>query len=227
MKKLIVALDIENKKKIYELVEKLEDRVDFYKVGIIPYLVCGDEIIKKLKEENKKIFLDLKFFDIPNTVKNAVKIICENEIDMFTFHLMAGEEVIKNIVKIKNEISSKTKAIGVSVLTSFEKKDLEFLGINMDLKKLVEKLVEYGYNCGIDGVVCSGEEVKFLRDRFKKPFILVVPGIRMEKKKDDQKRIMTPGMAIKNGADFIVVGRPVYESRNPVKVVEKILREIE
>lgn len=227
MKKLIVALDLNDKKKIYKLVEKIGEKVDFYKIGIIPYLLFGNEIIKWLKNEKKKIFLDLKFFDITNTVKNAVKIICENEIDMFTVHLMAGENTIKSIFQIKKELKSDTKIIGVTILTSFTKNDLKFLGINMEIKDFVKKLVSYGYKWGVDGIVCSGEEVKCLRRTFKPPFLIVVPGIRMTETKDDQKRIISPREAIKNGADFLVIGRPIYESREPLNVVEKILQEIE
>jgi len=227
MGKLIVALDLNEKEKIYELIEKIGDKVDFYKVGIISYLLFGDELIKYLKKEKKKIFLDLKFFDIPNTVENAVKIIFEKEIDMFTVHLMAGEKVIKSVVEAKKKINSETKIIGVSILTSFKEEDLQIFGINTPVKKLVEKLAEYGYNWGIDGIVCSGEELELLRSRFKSPFLLITPGIRIEEKKDDQKRITTPKEAIKKGADFIVVGRPIYENPQPEKIVEKIIKEIE
>ncbi|MCM8771914.1 MAG: orotidine-5'-phosphate decarboxylase [Candidatus Omnitrophica bacterium] len=226
MEKLIVSLDLTEKKKVYELVEKLGGLVNFYKVGIIPYLLFGNEILRYLKKQNKRIFLDLKFFDIPNTVEKAVKIIFDNEIDMFTVHLMAGEKVIKNITEIKDNVKKDTKIIGVTVLTSFGEEELKFLGIKMKILDLTEKLVEYGYKWGIDGVVCSGEELKTLRPKFKPPFLFVVPGIRVEKSKDDQKRITTPNEAIKNGADFIVVGRPIYESENPVKIVKKILRLI-
>jgi orotidine-5'-phosphate decarboxylase len=123
-------------------------------------------------------------------------------------------------------LKSKTKIIGVSVLTSFKEEDLKFLGINMQIKELVEKLTENGYICGIDGVVCSGEELETLRSKFKSPFLLITPGIRIEEKKDDQKRISTPKEAIQKGADFIVVGRPIYESYEPEKIVEKIIKEI-
>lgn len=227
MGKLIVSLDLNDKNKIYKLIERIGDKVDFYKVGIIPYFVCGDELIKKLKNEKKKIFLDLKFFDIPNTVENIAKIIFEKEIDMFTIHLMAGEKVIKRVAEIKRNLRSKTKIIGVSILTSFKEEDIQFLNINTKINKLVEKLVEYGYNWGIDGVVCSGEELEYIRDKFRPPFLLITPGIRMGEKKDDQKRITTPKEAIKKGADFIVVGRPIYENPKPEKIVEKILKEIE
>ncbi|MGC8976816.1 MAG: orotidine-5'-phosphate decarboxylase [Candidatus Ratteibacteria bacterium] len=227
MGKLIVALDLDEKRKIYDLIEKLGNKIDFFKVGWVAYLTCGDEIIKRLKKEKKKIFIDFKFFDIPNTTKNATKIICENEIDMFTFHLMAGKEVMKNIVEIKKKMKSNTKAIGVSVLTSFTQDDIEFLGIKLSIAQLVEKLVKKGYEIGIDGVVCSGEELENLRKKFSSPFLLITPGIRISEKKDDQKRIITPKQAIKKGADYIVIGRPIYESSKPVEVVERILKEIE
>ncbi|MCM8804902.1 MAG: orotidine-5'-phosphate decarboxylase [Candidatus Omnitrophica bacterium] len=227
MGKLIVALDLDEKRKIFDLIEILGDRVDFYKVGWISYLICGDEIIKRLKKNNKKVFIDFKFFDIPNTVKNAVKIICKNGVDMFTFHLMAGKEVMKNIVEIKNQIGSSTKAIGVSVLTSFTEQDIKFLEINLSIKELVRKLVNLGYQSGIDGIICSGEELEELRRSFPSPFLLITPGVRISEKKDDQKRVITPKDAIMKGADYIVVGRPIYDSPKPDIVVEKILKDIE
>ncbi len=227
MKKLIVALDLVDKKRIYQLVEEIGEKVDFYKVGIIPYLLFGNEIIKYLKRKKKKVFLDLKFFDIPNTVKNATRIICENEIDMFTVHLISGEKIVKSAVEIKRDLKSETKVIGVTVLTSLLENDIKLLGINVKIENLVEKLAKNGYNWGIDGIVCSGLEIKDLRKKFNPPFLLIVPGVRMGEKKDDQKRTVTVKEAIKNGADFIVIGRPIYESKNPVRVVEKILKDIE
>jgi orotidine-5'-phosphate decarboxylase len=226
LKKLIIAIDLNDKNKIYELIDKIGDRVDIYKVGWIPYLVCGKEIIKKLKYANKKVFIDFKFFDIPNTVKNAIKILCDYGIDMFTFHLLSGEKVCKSIIELKKELKSEVKAIGVSILTSFTDEDIKKFGINIEIKKLVENLAKIGYECGIDGLVCSGEELKFLREKFPPPFLIIVPGIRVEKV-DDQKRIMSAKEAIKKGADFIVVGRPIYESSEPIKVVDEILKEIE
>jgi len=226
VKKLIMAIDLDDKNKIYDLIDKIGDRIDIYKIGWIPYLICGKEIIRRLKRENKKVFIDFKFFDIPNTVKNVIRILCNYEIDMFTFHLLSGERVCKSIGELKKELKSDIKAIGVSVLTSFTNEDIKSLGFDIKIKKLVEKLAQIGYNCGIDGVVCSGEELQILRKRFPPPFLIIVPGIRMEKK-DDQKRIISVKEAIRNGADFIVIGRPIYESSDPVRTVEMILKEIE
>ncbi len=226
MKKLILSIDLIEEKKIYDLVDKIGDRVDIYKVGWIPYLVCGKEIIKKLKDKNKKVFIDFKFFDIPNTVKNTIKILCDYGIDMFTFHLLSGEKVCKSIIELKKELKNDVKAIGVSILTSFSEEDIKKFGLNIEIKKLVLNLAKIGYECGIDGLVCSGEELPFLREKFPSPFLIIVPGIRIERI-DDQRRIISAKEAIKNGADFIVVGRPIYDSPEPVKVVDEILKEIE
>ncbi|MCS7181328.1 MAG: orotidine-5'-phosphate decarboxylase [bacterium] len=227
IEKIILSLDLNEKKKIYKLIDETEELIEFYKVGIIPYLLDGKEIIKVLKNKNKKVFLDLKFFDIPNTVKNAAKIVYENRIDMFSVHLMAGKEVIERIVEVKKEVKSETKVIGISILTSYKEEDLKFLSINMCIKDIVEKLAEYGYNWGIDGIVCSGEEIEFLRKKYPPHFLIIVPGIRMKTEKDDQKRVVTAKEALKKGADFIVIGRPIYENPNPKNIILKLKEEIE
>ncbi|MCD6407814.1 orotidine-5'-phosphate decarboxylase [bacterium] len=223
MSKVIVSLDLESKEKIDRIVEML-DFIEYFKVGPIPYLVYGNELIEKLKKRGKKIFLDLKFFDIPNTVKKSVKCACLKGVDMLTLHIMGGEEMVKSAIEGKNEVGAETKILGITVLTSLKEKDIDFA--TSSIREMVFKLAERGYNWGIDGIVCSGEELPFLRKKFPSPFLMVVPGIRMEERKDDQKRVITPSMAVKKGADFIVVGRPVYESENPVKSVERIIKEV-
>lgn len=223
MSKLIVSLDLESKEEIDRIVETL-DFIEYFKVGAIPYLIYGNELIEKLKKKKKKVFLDLKFFDIPNTVKKGVKSACLKGIDMLTIHIMGGEEMVKSAVEGRNETGRKTKILGITILTSIKEKNMVFPS---SIKDMVLNLAEKGYKWGVDGIVCSGEELPYLRKILPEEFIMVVPGIRIEKMEDDQKRVITPEMAAKNGADFIVVGRPIYESENPVEAAKKIIREVE
>jgi len=226
MTQIIVGLDFLGEKNIMNLVDKLNGAINFYKIGSIVFSAYGYKIIEKLKDKGKKVFLDLKFFDIPNTVRETVKIILKMDIDFFTIHLLGGEEMVKSAIEEKNKISPKTKIIGVTVLTSFTQENLFQLSIEKDIKTFVLNLSENGKKWGIDGIVCSGEELCFLREKFPSPFIIICPGIRIKKNTDDQKRIITPYYAAKNKADFIVVGRPIYKSKDPIKTVEEILKEI-
>ncbi|HDD64971.1 MAG TPA: orotidine-5'-phosphate decarboxylase [Firmicutes bacterium] len=222
MTQLIVSLDIDDIEKVFYILDQTQDIVDFYKVGTIPFLSFGYRIIDILKERGKKVFFDLKFFDIPNTVRKSTKKIVEMGVDFFTIHLLSGKEVIKAAIEEKG----KAKIIGVTLLTSIEKNDIEEIGMGEDVEGMIVRLTQLGVRYGIDGIVCSAKDLPFLRKKFPS-IIMVCPGIRLGEVKDDQKRIATPSYASKNGADFIVVGRPVYESENPRQVVKSILKEVE
>lgn len=219
MAELIVSLDITDEKKMDFVIENTANYVNWYKIGPVPFLKFGFPLIEKLKKINKKIFFDLKFFDIPNTVKGAVENCCKLGMDMISIHILGGEEMVKKAIEARNKTNTNTKIIGITVLTSFKGEEIYFA----DIKKMVFTLAEKGYKWGIDGIVCSGEEIEFLR---KYQFLIVVPGIRTEKVFDDQKRVVTPFMAVKRGADFLVIGRPIYESKNPEIKVKEILEEM-
>lgn len=219
MAELIISLDITEEEKMDEVIEKTEKYVNWYKVGPVPFLKFGFNLIERLKKLNKKIFFDFKFFDIPNTVKGSVENCCKLGIDMLSIHILGGERMVKESIEIRNKANKNTKIVGITVLTSFSGEEFGF----SDVKKMVSVLAESGFKWGLDGVVCSGQELSFLR---KYPFYLIVAGIRIEKVKDDQKRVITPSDAVKMGADFLVVGRPVYESKNPENAVKKLTKEM-
>ncbi len=221
MAQLIVSLDIDDREKIIYLLDQLDDIVEFYKIGSVPFVSCGPRIIEIIKRRGKKVFFDLKFFDIPNTVRKTSRKIVEMGVDFFTIHLLSGKEVIKAAVEEK----SQAKVIGVTLLTSMEKEDIKEVSMGENIKETILHLTELGVGYGIDGIVCSAKDLSFLREKFPS-LIMVCPGIRLEKSQDDQKRTATPFYAVKSGADFIVVGRPIYESENPRAVVKKILKEI-
>ncbi|HOV21297.1 MAG TPA: orotidine-5'-phosphate decarboxylase [bacterium] len=219
MANLIISLDITEEEKMDFIIEKTENYVGWYKIGPVAFLKFGFCLIDKLKKKNKKIFFDFKFFDIPNTVKNAVRNCCDIGIDMISLHILGGQEMIKEAIEEREKTNKITKLIGITVLTSLTENDFGFSNI----KKKVSILGENAFNWGLDGVVVGGEEISVLR---KYPYLLVVPGVRLKKENDDQQRIITPKQAVKEGADFIVVGRPVYDSKEPEDCVKKILQEI-
>lgn len=226
MPELIVSLDTSERENADAIIEKLGSSVRFYKIGVIPFTAFGPRIIKKLVLSRKKVFLDLKFFDIPNTVENAVECACSMEVELLTVHILGGRNMLKAAVRARNRSNTKTKIIGVTILTSFSNEDIKEIGFSMDINRQILKLTEIGYDCGIDGIVCSVQELSFLRERFRHPFLMVCPGIRPRASDDDQKRTATVCEAVKAGADYLVVGRPVIESQNPLLVVEQFNRKI-
>lgn len=217
--KLIVALDVEDEIKALDIVEELKDKVDFYKIGLELYLSEGNKIIKIFEAFEKKVFLDLKLFDIPNTVYKATLKALKLKIDMFTIHALGGQEMLQAAVDAKRDMRSKTKILGVTLLTSMEGKDI---GID-DSTKFVVEMAKKCLTAGLDGIICSPADVKTLRSKLGKDFIIVCPGIRLETSKDDQKRTGTPKETLEAGADFLVVGRPILEADNKLETVDKIL----
>jgi len=212
--KLIVALDISDKRKLKSLVNSLYPVVKKFKVGLIAYTAFGPEIIDWLVRKGVDVFLDLKFFDIPNTVAEASKIILKKNLWGFTLHLKMGKENILRFREILGEKIKrrKTKIIGVTVLTSQETK-----------KEEVVKLAEVAHQTGLDGVVCSVWETKKIKEKFPS-LITITPGIREKRTDDDQRRIATVEEAIKEGVDFFIIGRPIIKKKHPLQAVRRILR---
>ncbi|MBL7197295.1 MAG: orotidine-5'-phosphate decarboxylase [Candidatus Omnitrophica bacterium] len=212
--KLIVALDVDDYKKAKQLVKLLYPVVKIFKVGSQLFTACGPEIVKMIQKKGAKVFLDLKFHDIPNTVKRAVEAAARLKVNMLTVHLAGGREMLEAAVSI----SKRPKIVGVTVLTSKSK---------VNLRDRVLDLAKLAKDVGLDGVVCSAHEATAVRQKFGRNFLIVTPGIRPKGSSfGDQKRVVTPKQAIKNGADFIVVGRPIIKARNPKKAALEILKEI-
>jgi orotidine-5'-phosphate decarboxylase len=203
--KIIIALDTTELDDFYTKFYQTKDLFSWFKIHSI-FLKEHTKPIFTLRENGKKIFLDLKFFDIPTTVENHIRSISKFA-DMFTIHLLSGKECLKRVSKISRELNM--IPVGVSILTSFSEEDLKEIGINNTIISEVLKLVELGVNSGIEYFVCSPLEVKIVKNNF--PNVkLITPGIRLQKEKDDQKRIMTPEEAFKEGSDFIVMGRDIF-----------------
>lgn len=216
--KLILALDVDNFSKAKYFINRLYPKIKIFKVGSQLFTVCGPKIIEFIRRKKAEAFLDLKFFDIPNTVAHTVCQAVRLKVKMLTLHILGGEDMLKTAVKAAKQESQRLKIrrpllIGVTVLTSQQADSNTIL-----------RLAKTGLDCGLDGVVCSAQEVKFLRKHFKKNFILVTPGIRLNKVSgDDQKRTATAQEAIQAGSDFLVIGRPILEAEDPLAVVKEIL----
>ena len=216
--KIMLALDVDNLARAKYFVNRLYPEIKLFKVGLRLFTACGPEIIKFIRGKGGEAFLDLKFFDIPNTVKHAVRQAARLKIKMLTLHIAGGREMLLSAVRAAKEESAKLKIkrpllIGVTVLTS-EKATAQ----------AVLRLANIGLDCGLDGAVCSVWEARALREKIKKRFIIVTPGIRPKGYlADDQKRTATAADALAAGADYIVVGRPILEAKEPLKAVRGLI----
>ena len=223
--KIIVALDIATKAQALVLVEQLHDKISFFKIGLQLYTAQGPEIVRAVLATGVKIFLDLKLHDIPNTVARAVESASSLGLQMLTIHLSGGSEMIRAATGVRTNNMS---ILGVTVLTNANDQTLRETGISDTLDKQVVRLAKLGIENGIDGMVASPHEIKSLRAEFGDKIKIVVPGIRPSwSEPGDQKRFMTPREAIKAGADYLVIGRPITAHKNPREAVERILREFQ
>jgi orotidine-5'-phosphate decarboxylase len=207
MKKTILALDVYDLKKAQTLVKETSPYIDIYKIGPILFLQSGKEVIKMIKDNGKEVFLDLKFHDIPATVKRSVESAKDLGIFSLTVHSIGGEEMLKAAASVEG----RPKIWAVTVLTS-----------QITTPEEVVRRAKLTKSCAIDGVISSPLEILLIKKECGKEFDVVTPGIRPAKVNDDQKRVATPESAIKEGADFIVVGRPILEAQNPAEVAKNI-----
>ena len=225
---LIVALDVEDLQAVRRIVRRLSPSVQFYKVGLRLFTREGPRVVRWLKRKGLKVFLDLKFHDIPNTVSQAVESACRLGVDFMTVHALGGEEMMKGAVESARRASKKwkkspPKIFAVTILTS--QNDLLPLGIAGSVKNGVLRLARLARKAGVNGLVCSPEEVKELKKRYRKAFRFITPGIRLNSQnRDDQKRTATPEQALSRGADYLVVGRPILNASRPREVAENILK---
>lgn len=223
--KLILALDVDNYQEALRWVNRLYPRIKIFKVGLQLYTACGPKIIQDIRKIGAEVLLDLKFNDIPNTMVNAAREALKYKVAMFTVHTLSGPEALKKVAHICQ--GHTTKVLGVTLLTSICPHFLKDLGVKRRLPGEVLYLAKMAKRCGLDGVVCSAQEARVIRKEMGENFIILSPGIRPAGlAKADQKRVATPAQAKDAGIDYIVVGRPIIEAKEPLKVVEKILAEI-
>ena len=222
--KIIVALDVATRKEALQLVEQLHPGISFFKIGLQLYTAEGPEIVRAVLASGAKVFLDLKFNDIPTTVSRTVEAAGNLGVQMLTIHLSGGSDMIRAAVAVpKNELL----ILGVTVLTSANEGMLRETGISDEIDNQVLRLAKLGVARGVDGIVASPHEIKSLRAEFSDKIKVVVPGIRPSwSDPGDQKRFMTPREALEAGADYLVIGRPITAHKNPREAVEKILEEL-
>ncbi|MEN8141384.1 MAG: orotidine-5'-phosphate decarboxylase [Thermodesulfobacteriota bacterium] len=222
--RIILALDVAEVETAKEWVKKTEARVGYYKVGLQLFLAGWFDVVDWIVDRGHKVMLDLKFFDIPETVRLAVAQIQAHGVSLATIH--GNDAIIKAAVAERGDL----QLLAVTVLTSFGEEDLRAMGMTQSIEELVYFRAKRALELGCDGVVCSGVEAAKLRDGLGDKLLMVTPGIRpganIMDGSDDQTRIMTAGKAIAHGADHVVVGRPITKAADPLAVIEQMQQEI-
>ncbi|MGB7291639.1 MAG: orotidine-5'-phosphate decarboxylase [Thermodesulfobacteriota bacterium] len=229
--RIILALDFPELKEATSWVERLRGKIKTFKVGPILFLNSGPQGIISLSDMGAQIFLDLKFHDIPSTAEKSAKQVVGYGISMFTVHALGGFEMMRAVsesVKAESERLSQPKPLilAVTILTSHGEGEIDELGIKGLPIESVLRLADIADVAGMDGIVCSGMEVEVLKKEFGDRFKFVVPGIRLDKYAQDQKRVVTPAEAVSLGADYIVIGRAITGAKNPEEVVNEIILSI-
>ncbi len=230
MNPIILAVDVGDAESAFSLIEKVGDRVGCYKIGSELFTRCGPEIVRKVRSTGASVFLDLKFYDIPNTVAKAVHSACELDVQMLTIHTSGGRRMMEAAVEAAHAHGRdgiEPLILGVTVLTSFTQELLHETGIEAGVEEQVLHLGKLAVDSGVRGLVCSPLEITRLREVLPQEIALVTPGIRpADSTADDQARIMTPAKALKLGASRLVIGRPIYAVADPAAAAETILQSI-
>ena len=208
--KLILALDLPDRESALKILDGLRGKLEWVKIGLQMYLKYGADFVREVSGMGFKIFLDLKLFDIPNTVASAVESVSALPVSMLTIHASGGREMMRRAVESAAERNPELLILGVTVLTSFDADSLAETGVELEPEWQVEKLAKLAVDSGLKGLVCSPLEIEGLRSILPEDTVLVTPGIRPSgSSADEQKRIMTPAGAARAGSAFILVGRPV------------------
>lgn len=232
--RIALALDVDNDRDALAIVAELKDSVGVFKVGHQLFTAYGPDIVRRIIGMGGRVFLDLKYHDIPNTVAKASAEAVKLGVSIFNVHSLGGIDMMRAAVESAKETAGKYNVpvptlLAVTILTSMDEKSMrKELKITRSLQREVAHLARLAQRAGMHGVVASPQEIKMLRRVVRGEFVILTPGVRPAwADKDDQKRVMTPGEALKAGADYIVVGRPVLKARDRKAAVEKILEEIE
>ena len=228
MSELIVALDLPSTAEVEQTVDRLGDAVSFYKIGLELFSAAGPDVVRAVKSRGKKIFLDLKFHDIPRTVERAVKSAGSLGVDLMTIHASGGKAMIQAAKEAALSFGANApKILAVTLLTSLDQSDLTDLGVGRLVADQVKALGSLAVGNGADGIVCSPMEVKAMRAALGPDALLVTPGVRPAGAAvGDQKRVATPGQAVKDGSTHLVVGRPIVQAADPRAAAFAILEEM-
>ncbi len=222
--RVIVALDLDDPVHAVQLAASLQSVFPFFKIGMKLFTKGGPDFVKTILKHGQ-VFLDLKFYDIPSVVAEAVDNAAQMGVSLITVHASGGSEMLKLCKEKLRLRESSCKLLAVTVLTSFD--SLTEFGIDRSVSDQVQLLAELAFACKVDGIVCSPQELSLLRARFPAPFLLVTPGIRgTSDSAGDQKRTASPAAALNSGADYLVIGRPIIAASDPVKAAERIAQEI-
>ena len=224
---IILALDLENRKQIHQVLQKTGDRLTWVKVGLQSYLRDGPSLVRELADAGKKVFLDLKLHDIPNTMAKSLESLAALPVGLLTLHACAGPEALFKCSEFARSAMPEVTLLGVTVLTSTNEEGLRAIGVSGPVEEQVQKLASLAVENGVGGIVCSPLELPRLRQSLPESTTLVTPGIRpKEAEIGDQKRIMTPGEAKLAGANYLVIGRPILAAPEPSKALDAILEEM-
>ncbi len=227
-KDVIIALDFSSKEQVFTFLDKFEGRKPFVKIGMELFYAEGPQIVREIKKRGHKIFLDLKLHDIPNTVSKAMSVLSNLDVDMTNLHASGTIKMMEGAIKgLTREDGTRPILIAVTQLTSTDQESMEKdLLINKPIDEVVMHYAKNAKLAGLDGVVCSPLEAEKVHNTCGSEFITVTPGVRFaDGDKGDQKRVMTPAEARKIGSDYIVVGRPITASENPVEAYNRCVRE--
>ena len=230
--RIIVALDVNSIEELEKLIDKLRPVIKIIKIGSELFTSCGIEAVDVVRRKGCKPFLDLKYHDIPNTVKNAGLECLRMGVKIFNLHASGGRDMMMQCAESVREEAVKTGKrapimLAVTLLTSMDKGALGDLGIDQDTDDFVKRLALLARDSGMDGVVCSAQEALLMREKLGHDFLLITPGIRPKgSDSNDQQRIMTPVDAIRNGSSYLVIGRPITQSDNPVGILRTINSDI-
>ena len=231
--KLIIALDVDTPTKALDLVKQLHSVAGMFKVGSQLFTTAGPQIVRDILAHDSKVFLDLKFHDIPHQVAGAARSAAELGVSLFTIHASGGSEMMQRAVASVNEVAAKggmrSKILAISVLTSIDERMLSQIGVTSTPAESVLRLVKLAETSGVDGVVASPQEIEIIRRTVSSPdFLVVTPGIRPSSNElGDQKRVATPAAAIAAGASYLVVGRPITNAPDPLAAAQEIARDMQ
>ena len=229
-KKIIFALDVESMAEAEKWADLLAPHVGMFKIGKQLFTACGPAVVKAIRERGGEVFLDLKYHDIPNTVAMASLEAARLGVRLFNLHALGGYEMMARTVEALNREfpnGERSRLLAVTILTSASEMTLREVGIDLPVSEMVVKLALLARKAGIDGVVASPLEIPLIRAACGTDFLIVTPGVRPSfASADDQKRVMTPADAVKAGADYLVIGRPISAAEDPIKASESIIEEI-